>query len=237
MRCDDRRVDLLRRARQRELLGHVASTTRASSSPSSRASPSGCSGRRPRGVLARAPRPTPARSRRSRRPGRRSTASITARRTRGGRRRATSRRVPSSIVSSSPTKNVWSPVRTSSTVRAVSQPTASCEQARVVLAHLDAVPERDRRHAAREVLREVRLLAGEHRRPPLAGLAQQLVQRRLERDRDPDEPRLERERRRATRRSGPRGGRRPRQRRRRPRQATAGRARVARPRVPPRGRA
>ena len=101
---------------------------------------------------------------------------------------------PSSTVSSSPTKNVWSPVR-DLVDRARRQPAdGTDEQTRVVLAHLDAVPERDRRHAAREVLREVLLLAREHRRRPLACIAQQLVERCLQCDRDADEPRLERER-------------------------------------------
>ena len=68
------------------------------------------------------------------------------------------------------------------------------EQARVVLAHLDPVPERDRRDAAREVLRQVRLIAAEDRDGPLRRAAQRLVQRRVDRDRDADEPRLERER-------------------------------------------
>ena len=113
---------------------------------------------------------------------------------RGARRRATSRRCLPRSTRTSPTKNVWSPVRSSSTVRAVSQPGGAREQARVVLAQVDAVPEHDRRDAAREVLREVLLLAREQRRRPLARVAQQLVERRFERDRDADERRLERER-------------------------------------------
>ena len=105
----------------------------------------------------------------------------------GGRRRARSAPAPLRPSRSSPTKSVWSPVRISSTVRAVSQPDGAHEQARIVLAHLDPVPERDRRHAAGEMLREVLLLAGEHRRRPLPRVAEQLVQRRVERDRDADE--------------------------------------------------
>src|SRR5581483_574937 len=61
-------------------------------------------------------------------------------------------------------------------------------------ANRNAVPERDRRHTAREVLREVVLIARENRGAPLVRVAQHLVQRRLARDRDADERRLERER-------------------------------------------
>ena len=68
------------------------------------------------------------------------------------------------------------------------------ERAARALADGDPVPHRDRRHAAREVLREPHLVAGEQRDREAARLAQQLVQRRLARDRDPDERRLERER-------------------------------------------
>ena len=86
----DRRVDLLGRAGQRQLLRHVASTTRSSSCPSSPASPSRCSGRRPRRVYCSRTSSqtcsestiTPSRSK--------ITASVTARRTPGARRRATS---------------------------------------------------------------------------------------------------------------------------------------------------
>jgi hypothetical protein len=44
------------------------------------------------------------------------------------------------------------------------------------------------------VLREVRAVAAEDRHRPLPRVPQHLVQRRLERDRDPDERRLERQR-------------------------------------------
>ena len=122
------------------------------------------------------------------------TASITRRGTCGARRTSDVAAVPSSIDSTSPTKNVWSPVR-SSLDRAGGEPARrALEQARVVLAQVDAVPEHPRRHAAREVLREVLLVAREQRRRPLARVAQQLVQRRLERDRDADERRVQRQR-------------------------------------------
>ena len=45
------------------------------------------------------------------------------------------------------------------------------EQARIVFSHGDPVPEDERRDAAREVLREVLLVAGEDRRRPRAGAA------------------------------------------------------------------
>jgi len=45
----------------------------------------------------------------------------------------------------------------------------------------------------REVLREMLLVAGEDRRSPFVRAAQQLVQRRLVCDRDPDERRVERQ--------------------------------------------
>ncbi len=93
-------------------------------------------------------------------------------------RRATSAAVPSSTGRSSPTKSVWSPVR-DLVDRPRGQPAGGAgQQARIVLAHVDPVPERDRRHAAREVLRELLLLAREDRGRPRAGVAQQLVQRR-----------------------------------------------------------
>ena len=57
----------------------------------------------------------------------------------------------------------------------------------------DPLPHADRRHAAGEVLRELLLFGGEHRERALAGLPQQLVDRRLPCDRHADERRLERE--------------------------------------------
>ena len=101
--------------------------------------------------------------------------------------------VPSSTDSTRPTKKVWSPVRNSSTVTAVSQPGGTGEEPRIVVAHPDPVPENERRHAAREVQRDVVLVAGEDRRAPRTGIAQELVQRCLVRDRDADERRLERQ--------------------------------------------
>src|SRR5581483_12498351 len=65
------------------------------------------------------------------------------------------------------------------------------EQAGIVVADGDALPERDRRAAPREVLRQMRLVAPEDRHRPLVRLAQHLVQRRVERDRDADEAWLE----------------------------------------------
>ena len=65
---------------------------------------------------------------------------------------------------------------------------------RVVLAYVDPVPEDERRHAAGEVLGERFLVARQDRRRPRAGVAQELVQRRLVGDRDADERRVERER-------------------------------------------
>ena len=55
------------------------------------------------------------------------------------------------------------------------------------------MPERDRRHAAREVLRKLDLIGSEQRDAEAARSPQQLVQRRLAADRDPDERRLERD--------------------------------------------
>ena len=60
----------------------------------------------------------------------------------------------------SPTKSVWSPAA-HLVDRAHAQPADRVrDQPRVVLAHRDAVPEHERRHAAREVLGEPVLLAG-----------------------------------------------------------------------------
>ena len=187
-------------------------------------------------VAARARRPTPARSRRSRRPCRRrrlrsqgAVFAVHVESEVGAR--------PSSIVRISPTKNVWSPVRISSTVRAVSQPAAPASRRGVVVAHVDAVPERDRRHArARSAARAASWSPESSDAAQVAGVAQQLVERRLARDRDADERRLERQR--DERRDGQPGAaavelgdddaRRP--------PATGGRVRAARPRVPARGR-
>ena len=69
----------------------------------------------------------------------------------------------------------------------------ACEQPRVVVAHRNPFPQGDGRDAAREMLREGVLLAAEDRDRPFACLAQDPVERRLERDRDPHEPRLERQ--------------------------------------------
>ena len=55
----------------------------------------------------------------------------------------------------------------------------------------DALPERDRRHPAREVLGEVLLSRGQDADRELVGVAQQLVERRVAPDREPDERRLE----------------------------------------------
>ena len=58
------------------------------------------------------------------------------------------------------------------------------ERAARGLDHVDAGPERDRRHPAREVLRERLLVGAEQRDGEAAGGAQQLVDRRLVGDRD-----------------------------------------------------
>ena len=88
---------------------------------------------------------------------------------RGRGRRATPRAGPCSSRCTSPTKSVWSPVaHLGRRFARASQPTRAGEQARVVVAHRDPVPERDRRNAAREVLGERVLVAGEDRDRPLA---------------------------------------------------------------------
>ena len=64
----------------------------------------------------------------------------------------------------------------------------------VRVANGDALPERDGRDAAGEVLRQVFLPGCEEADREVAGLAQQLVQRRVAADRDAYERRLQRER-------------------------------------------
>ena len=59
---------------------------------------------------------------------------------------------------------------------------------------LDSLPERYRRHSAGEVPRELQLAGAEHRDAEATRSAEQLVQRRLASNRDPDERRLERDR-------------------------------------------
>src|SRR5439155_16854259 len=68
------------------------------------------------------------------------------------------------------------------------------ERRALALADVDALPERDRRYATREVLRN-RLLAGRQQTDAeRSGTAQQLVQRRPAPDGEADERRLQRER-------------------------------------------
>ena len=100
---------------------------------------------------------------------------------------------PSSAASTSPTNSVWSPTSHSDR-EAAFEPADRAGQERRALRSLvvgDAVPHRDRRHAAREVLREPLLAAGEQADREAAGLAQQLMELRLLRDRDADERWLE----------------------------------------------
>ena len=68
------------------------------------------------------------------------------------------------------------------------------ERSPVAVVNGDALPHRDRRHTAREVLGELDLIAPEERDGEAARLAQELVEGGLSPDRDPDERRLERER-------------------------------------------
>ncbi len=67
------------------------------------------------------------------------------------------------------------------------------------VSHRDPVPHRDRWHAAREVLGDLLLIGREQRERARPGLPQQLVDRRLARDRDTDQRRLERQRHEASR--------------------------------------
>src|SRR5207237_6329075 len=62
------------------------------------------------------------------------------------------------------------------------------------LAERDARPERDRRHAPREPRRELFLPLAEQAHAERARPSQQLVERRLPADREPDERRVERQR-------------------------------------------
>ena len=102
--------------------------------------------------------------------------------------------VPGSTRSTRPTKRVWSPASCSPASAHSSQPSAPASSGpRGAVALVDPVPDRDRRHAAGEVLRQRELLGAEQRDGEAAGLAQQLVQRGLLRDRDADERRLERQ--------------------------------------------
>ena len=161
---DDLVVDLLRRLGEAELVVHVAR-------------PLGRAHAHHRGLravvpapaalaheLPRARRPRPARSRRSRRRGRRRRRSITSR---GSRRRAGGaavRAAPCSARSTRPTKSVWSPASCSASERALEPADAPARSGpRVASDHVDARPERDRRHAAGEVLRERLLVGGEQR--------------------------------------------------------------------------
>ncbi len=68
------------------------------------------------------------------------------------------------------------------------------QRAARAVALVDPVPERDRRHAACEVLRQLDLVRSEQRDGEPTRAAQQLVQCRLVCDRDRDERRLERDR-------------------------------------------
>ena len=232
---DDRVVDLRRRARNAESLREVAR-------PLGRAHPHHRPGRlgriveaRARARTARAPRPTPARSRRSRRPGRRRRPGSQRLDTRRGRRRASVAARPSSSRSIAPTKRrVVADLDPVDGAR--DQPACGAgEQARIVVAHLDAGPHRDRRHAAREVPRDLLLVARQDRHTPRSGLDQQLVQRRRARDRDADERGLERQRDERRDRQARRGGRPRRRQRPTRRQASAGTAPSAPHRPPSRG--
>jgi len=62
------------------------------------------------------------------------------------------------------------------------------------LSERDSLPQRDRRHASREMLREVLLSGGQDAHRELAGLAQQLVQRGVAPDREADLRRVARKR-------------------------------------------
>ena len=78
---------------------------------------------------------------------------------------------------------------------ALEPPERSLEQRKACrVANSDSFPHPDRRHAAGEVLRERLLTGGEQRERALAGLPQQLVERRLACDCHADERRLEGER-------------------------------------------
>ena len=103
---------------------------------------------------------------------------------------------PSSTESTSPTKNVWSPAGHLVGQPALEPAERADEQrrARCPFAARDPVPEGDRRHAPREVLREPVLPVGEQAEREPARAPEELVHRRLPVDRHADERRLERER-------------------------------------------
>ena len=90
---------------------------------------------------------------------------------------------------------MWSPASCWAATAQSSQPTASGEKRRPVAGErLDPLPEHERRNTPGEVARELDLAGSEQGDGEAAGRTQELVQRRLACDRDPDERRLERER-------------------------------------------
>ena len=160
------------------------------------------------------------------------TATITARRTAGRRRRALPDRARARASRPRRRRSRGRRRSTRSIVSATIQPTAPSSEERLVVPHRDPVPLDERRHAAREVLGEVLLVAGEDRDPPLAGLVEHLEDRRRPAERDGDERRRRARPRRATRRSAPPSARpTPRRRPTHP-AATAGRAPAAPPSTP-----
>ena len=102
---------------------------------------------------------------------------------------------PRSTETASATKNVWSPASCSARVRASIQPSAPSISGREPpLSHRDAVPVHERRPARGKPAARALLLAAEDAEPRTRRRSEQLVERRLLPDRDPDQRRVERER-------------------------------------------
>src|SRR6266480_2753177 len=171
-----------------------SATTRWSSCPSSRSAPDRATGRLAPSPTPRAPRPTPARC---------------PARLRRGRKRPPRSRVDVALVDvdERPLSRALLDGEHLADEEGVlagrdfgsdatSQP-ADCsghKRRALALAHVDALPDRDRRHAAREVLRHGLLAGGEKAGAERPGAAQQLVQSRPAPDGEADQRRLERER-------------------------------------------